>query len=407
MKKLVIEVHVGKRYGISRLNCDGAGQVKDVLIDNVRYNRISSQSKKRVWRENLEECMGEMEHVYRTRAIKDILVKKLATMEDVFYQENAEEMAECIVKNILKCDLKERADIDVTNQILVFTKYDIKDILDVFCEIINSPDEWEVLKKETEGKSKKKKGEDVGCVTQIVNAIKKKLPFRTYGVDCAMFGRMTTSDIMESVESAVSTNHSYSMGAATMDNDYFTVVDNYLSDMKSELDSGQSGSAYLDSKDFASHVYYEYASIDVGQFYTNLCKGIDMDDESNQKRVKKMLIQAIQCVVRNIACAAPAGGQNAFASFPDPVGVYVTIRENGTNRTADTCCMKEMHKYGGNEDEKFISAMHEFTGNDFSMQQEYISKLYAGEQPEQIIGAEHKNMKEILDMIGEIVNERF
>ena len=63
-KKLVIEVHVGKRYGISRLNCDGAGQVKDVLIDNSRYNRISSQSKKRVWREHLEECLGEMEHVY-------------------------------------------------------------------------------------------------------------------------------------------------------------------------------------------------------------------------------------------------------------------------------------------------------------------------------------------------------
>ena len=47
-----------------------------------------------------------------------------------------------------------------------------------------------------------------------------------------MFGRMTTSDVMESVESAVSVNHSYSFGQATMDNDYFTVVDNYLSDMK-------------------------------------------------------------------------------------------------------------------------------------------------------------------------------
>ena len=253
MRKLVIEMHVGKRYGISRLNCDGAGQVKDVMIDNVRYNRISSQSKKRVWRENLEECMGEMEHVYRTRAIKDILMKKLSAMDNAFYQENAEEMAEYIVKNILKCDLKERADIDVTNQVLVFTEYDVKDILNVFSDIIKGIDEWDALKKETEKKAKKKKQDD-GYTAQIISAIKKKLPLRTYGVDCAMFGRMTTSDIMESVESAVSTNHSYSMGAATMDNDYFTVVDNYLSDMKSELESGQSGSAYLDSKDFASHV---------------------------------------------------------------------------------------------------------------------------------------------------------
>ena len=153
-KKLVVEVHVGKRYGISRLNCDGAGQVKDVLIDNSRYNRISSQSKKRVWREHLEECLGEMEHVYRTRAIKDILMKKFAAMESPLYQENAEEMAEYIVKNILKCDLKNKA-IDVTSQILVFTEYDIKDIMNVFCEVITGQEEWDKLKKETE-KGKKK-----------------------------------------------------------------------------------------------------------------------------------------------------------------------------------------------------------------------------------------------------------
>lgn len=80
-KRMLVEVHVGKRYGISRLNCDGAGQVKDVIIDNERYNRISSQSKKKVWRENLEKRLerlngDSMEHVYRTRAMKDIFKKE-------------------------------------------------------------------------------------------------------------------------------------------------------------------------------------------------------------------------------------------------------------------------------------------------------------------------------------------
>ena len=341
-KKLVIEVHVGKRYGISRLNCDGAGQVKDVLIDNSRYNRISSQSKKRVWREHLEECLGEMEHVYRTRAIKDILMKKFAAMDAQLYQDNAEEMAEYIVKNILKCDLKNKA-VDVTSQILVFTEYDIKDIMDVFCEIIAGQEEWDKLKKEAE-KGKKKKEDGSGYAAQIISAVKKKLPLRSYGVDCSMFGRMTTSDVMESVESAVSVNHSYSFGQATMDNDYFTVVDNYLSDMKNELESGQSGSAYLDSKDFATHVYYEYASIDVRQLYENMTKGIDMTDESNKARVKEMMVKAICCVVRDIACSAPSGGQNAFASYPDPVGVYITIRDCGTNnRNHCPHCLSSIH----------------------------------------------------------------
>ena len=36
-KKMLIEVHVGKRYGISRLNCGEDGQVKDVMIDSESY----------------------------------------------------------------------------------------------------------------------------------------------------------------------------------------------------------------------------------------------------------------------------------------------------------------------------------------------------------------------------------
>ena len=90
-KRLLIEVHVGKRYGISRLNCDGAGQVKDVMIDNTRYNRISSQAKKKVWREHLEEHFEKltnntMEHVYRTRAIKDVFEKELLSRENDLYR---------------------------------------------------------------------------------------------------------------------------------------------------------------------------------------------------------------------------------------------------------------------------------------------------------------------------------
>ena len=120
-----------------------------------------------------------------------------------------------------------------------------------------------------------------------------------------------------------------------------------------------------------------------------------------------MMVKAICCVVRDIACSAPSGGQNAFASYPDPVGVYITIRDCGTNRTADTCCIEEMNRYGGAEDEKFIAAMHEFVSNDFSGRQQYIKKLYAGKDADKITGAEHVNFSDALNMIGEIVNERF
>ena len=145
-KRMLVEVHVGKRYGISRLNCDGAGQVKDVIIDNERYNRISSQSKKKVWRENLEKRLerlngDSMEHVYRTRAMKDIFKKEFLKKETDLYTENADAMAEYIVKSILSCALETKNGFDVTNQVLIVTKYDVEDIVEVFCDVIKTPED--------------------------------------------------------------------------------------------------------------------------------------------------------------------------------------------------------------------------------------------------------------------------
>ena len=51
--------------------------------------------------------------------------------------------------------------------------------------------------------------------------------------------------------------------------------------------------------------------------------------------------------------------------------------------------------------------MHEFVSNDFSGHQQYIKKLYAGKDADKITGAEHVNFGDALNMIGEIVNERF
>ena len=39
--------------------------------------------------------------------------------------------------------------------------------------------------------------------------------------------------------------------------------------------------------------------------------------------------------------------------------------------------------------------------------QQYIKKLYAGKDADKITGAEHVNFSDALNMIGEIVNERF
>lgn len=165
------------------------------------------------------------------------------------YTENADAMAEYIVKSILSCALETKNGFDVTNQVLIVTKYDVEDIVEVFCDVIKTPEDWEQAKKEAAEKEKekendKKKGSKAknsaknSTSQRIILALKAKLPLRKYGVECSLFGRMATSGVMETVESAMCVNHSYSLGKATLDSDYYIVVDNYLSAMASETESG-------------------------------------------------------------------------------------------------------------------------------------------------------------------------
>ena len=416
--KFVVEVHTGKEYGVSRLNCDSAGQVKDVMINTTRYNRISSQSKKSVYRKLLNECFENKERAFRTRGMKKVFADKLKETNNPLYVDHAEEMAEAIVKIALQSEFKGNVSgVDITSQILVVTKYDVEDIAKTFCEVITNEEQWQEFKKISDPITKRDKNNKVkGIASDFVLKVQKTLKTRNSGIECSLFGRMSTADVMTNVDSAVSINHSFSFGKATQDSDYFTAVDNYLSEANDEV-SEKSGAGYLDSKDFATHVYYEYASIDVGQFYVNLCKGnSNADNEEEHLRIKEIMKKAVRCLVNSIACAAPAGGQNSFASSPDPIGVYITIRDSGMNRTADTSCIREMNhkeknKYGDyvdlREDEKFIRAMKNFVSDDFSRQDYYIKKMYIGDRAEEFEGIEHHNWKSALDQIEEIIDERF
>lgn len=431
-KRYVVELSLGKRYGASRLNCDESGQQKDMVINGSRFNRISSQSKKKLVKDTfmkfLVDVYGENERIYNTRGIKKILEKRLIETQDPLFQESASEIASFVVEEVMGCKFKED-DPETTNQILVFTEYEVKDIIETFCSTV-SAENWDVFQKElsalaeykaAEAKNKNKKGKKNGSKkpekpnSDIAKTMKAKLGkmsgIRLTGIICSLFGRMSTVDVIPSVESAISVNHSFSFGRANTDADYFIACDNYLSE--SENESGaQSGAAYLDNKDFSSHVYYEYVSIDVEQFYKNLCKGLDMNEESNQNKVRCVVEEAIKFVINAFAVSAPSGGQHAFASTPDPVGIYVSVRESGFNRSADSACMQEMFgtdNYKKTEEDKFINAMKTFVSNDFTDSQTYLAQIYVGERAEEICNDSVKHMKwnEAVNTIGDMVHERF
>jgi CRISPR system Cascade subunit CasC len=84
------------------------------------------------------------------------------------------------------------------------------------------------------------------------------------GLESALFGRMVTSDVLASRDAAVYVAHAFTVHAAQVENDYFTVVDDL------NVESGELGSAGIFDTELASGLYYGYVVVDVPQLVENL-----------------------------------------------------------------------------------------------------------------------------------------
>ena len=116
-------------------------------------------------------------------------------------------------------------------------------------------------------------------------------------------------------------------------------------------------------------------------------------------------------MINDIDKSAPSRGQNYFESQPDQDIEYITIKEDREGPTADTYCIKEMVKKGSaaakTEADKFLNAMNEFTSGDFADDSDYMARIYTGESPEMLNGAEHMSWKEAVKKVGDIIDEKF
>src|SRR5690606_19011560 len=72
------------------------------------------------------------------------------------------------------------------------------------------------------------------------------------GLESALFGRMVTSDLLANRDASVSVAHAFTVHEAQVENDYFTVVD----DFAQEEDGA--GSAGIFDTELASGLYYGY-----------------------------------------------------------------------------------------------------------------------------------------------------
>ena len=268
-----IQLHILTAYAPANLNRDDNGRPKTAIMGGVERLRVSSQSLKRAWRtsEVFESALSG--HIgTRTRRLGSEIYKHLLAGGV------AEKMALSAAGKIASQFGKLKADKNAKAQ----ENLNIEQLVHI------SPDEYRHINQLVETLIADKREPEVSEL--------KLLRETASGVDIALFGRMLASSPAFNVEAACQVAHALGVSAVTVEEDFFTAVD----DLNRKEDDA--GSAHMGEKGFASALFYSYICISRDLLLENL-----NGDEALVARTLKALAETALTV-------SPTGNQNSFAS---------------------------------------------------------------------------------------------
>ena len=261
-----IQLHLLTSFPPSNLNRDDLGRPKTARMGGAERLRISSQSLKRNWRcsDLFESSMAG--HIgIRTKRfgleLYDYLLKK-----DV-NEKKAKQWCEAIAKQFGKLK-KDSLEIEQLSHISPDEQKAAYQLLDLLIGEDRAPDEKEL----------------------------SLLTSRTKAVDIALFGRMLASSPEFNIEAACQVAHAISVHGVTVEDDYFTAVDDLNDGMEDR------GASHIGESGFAAALFYSYICIDKDLLIENL----DGDAELANK--------AIAALVEASVKVPPKGKQNSFAT---------------------------------------------------------------------------------------------
>lgn len=135
-------------------------------------------------------------------------------------------------------------------------------------------------------------------------------------VDIGLFGRMTTSEILTDVEACVSVAHAIGVNEMTLDQDYFTAVDDLGSDYGEDRGAG----FVAEDNYLTSNTYYEYYCIDLQALWKQRSYGRDAEQTAAAVR------DAVSAFMHAVATANPRGKKNSTAAYNLPAAMLVEIK---------------------------------------------------------------------------------
>jgi CRISPR system Cascade subunit CasC len=125
-------------------------------------------------------------------------------------------------------------------------------------------------------------------------------------IDVALFGRMVADSASLNTDAAAQVAHAISTHKVDNEFDYFTAVDDFPAEEKTDAGAGMIGTV-----EFNSSTLYRYATVAVHDL---------------RKKLGVSTAKAVGAFVEAFARAMPTGKQNTFANRTIPDAVLVTIR---------------------------------------------------------------------------------
>jgi CRISPR system Cascade subunit CasC len=295
-----LQLHLLTAYPPANLNRDDLGRPKTAVMGGAERLRVSSQSLKRTWRTSdvfqqaIENHLGTRTKRLGTRAYERLVE---AGVDESDAMEWARNIADAF--GALK---KEGTEIEQLAHI--------------------SPGEWAAV------------DQLVDCLIEERRAPSKEelklLRTTPDAVDIGLFGRMLAADPVFNVEAACQVAHAISVHRVTIEDDYFTAVDD-LNDGSEDV-----GASHIGETGFASGLFYSYVCIDRDQLISNLGGNTELAD------------LAIEALTRAAIQVAPRGKQNSFASRA--YASYVLAEKgNQQPRSLAVSFLRPIdgHEYGG------------------------------------------------------------
>ena len=316
-----LQLHMLTSYPPANMNRDDLGRPKTAKMGGTDRLRVSSQSLKRTWRvsdlfqQALTSHLGVRTKMLGVKAYKKLLAGGVQ-------EKKAKEWAMAIAGEFGKLKKEDKKK--------PLACFEIEQLVHV------SPAEEQAIDSLVQLLLAEQRAPEKEELELLRN--------EQMAADIALFGRMLASKPTFNVEAACQVAHAISVHPVTIEDDYFTAVD--------ELNTGEedAGAAHIGETGFAAGVFYSYICINKDLLIENL----NGDEELASRAIAALTEAAVKI--------APEGKQNSFGSRA--YASYVLAEQGDQQpRSLSVAFLKPVPKYAEDYATEAVKALEHQRNN--------------------------------------------